>query len=530
MIFRHFNRILLGIALFFAASVLAHAQNLVRSEPANGARNVPVDVGLIRLHFDQDMKMNSWTVWLPKTGKFPPPVTSANFAPWSSPRTFELKLKKLEPDTLYALQLNSARKKGFKAARDGKPLAVTVISFRTGAVGPDRSTGGQEGPLEKIKGQGGRDGKPVSIRLGGNDPEPGAARTAIAPGWRFQVSRTTLVDMVARQGNQSMPIRVMMQTKFIEEVTRVARNRAAEATREVNLAVEKERDPESGEVKETQTCPRGSTYRIVFTPDGSQVLDARTGARVSEEVADCIGAPLSPELWPEGRLTKGQRWTYQNEDVTRRLWFMEARGGRLDLQVADIARDPDLGIVVAKIRGKVETKIQMENLLMDFRADVSIDLPPAIGVPLMIHFKGKMSTQGTGQDQNGNQVSYTVSGDRELYQTSAPARNVVGGPRTGAAPGSPVSGDATFGYDRKNPICVGPGPAAAKAYLGGLRDARGRPLRCRHAGSMGPGPHGNILDLYILTDTDGKEFRLFVDHYHPDKGYKNVPAPRGLTR
>ncbi len=517
MIFKHHDRILLAITLFLATSALGHAQKLVKSEPASGARNVRIDLGVIRFHFDQDMKMNSWTMWLPGKGKFPPPVSGANTAPWKSPRIFELKVKKLEPDTLYAVQLNSARKKGFQTARDGKPLAVTVISFRTAPVSapPDRSIGGggEEAPDRSIGGK-----------------ESGAGQAAMAPGQRFKVSRTTLVDVVRSQGNQSLPFRTLWQARFIEEVNKVARNRAAEVTRQVNLAVMKERDPQTGEVKETHTCARGSTYRIVFTPGGSQVTDARSGTRAAEEVADFIGAPLSPEIWPEGRLNKGQRWTYQDDEVTRRLWFMEARGGRLDLQVDDVARDPDSGLEVAKIRGKVQTQIQLENLVVDYQADVRIDLPPAVGVPLMLHFKGKMFARGTHPDPSDNQVPYTVSGDAEVYQKSAPAKKVVGGPHPGASPGSPASGNATFGYDRNNPVCVGPGPAAARAYLNGLRDARGRPLSYRRAGSMGSGPHGSILDLYILTDLDGQEYWIFVDHYHPAKGYKNVPAPKGLTK
>ena len=123
---------MLSVAGVMAAAVVcwAGAPKLARCEPANGAKGVAVDVGALRLFFDQDMKQNQWTLMRSGRGEFPPTDPGAG-ALWVDSRTFELRLGRLKPGTTYAVQLNSDRRQGFRSAAENAALAVTVVTFTT---------------------------------------------------------------------------------------------------------------------------------------------------------------------------------------------------------------------------------------------------------------------------------------------------------------------------------------------------------------------------------------------------------------
>jgi|GEM_PF-4300023 len=110
---------------------------VVRSEPANGARDVPTDIGVLRFYFDRNMKQNSWTFWQADDVEFPP-QEGTNDDPWRDPRCVELRVSELKSGTTYAVQLNSPKKQGFRSAQGDEPLPVTKIVFSTGA-GPGGS-------------------------------------------------------------------------------------------------------------------------------------------------------------------------------------------------------------------------------------------------------------------------------------------------------------------------------------------------------------------------------------------------------
>jgi hypothetical protein len=116
----------------------AEAPRVVKSTPADGAKEVPVDVGKIVIVFDRNMKMNSWSLLEVQDHPFPPMVPEED--PWSDPVTFVLPIKTLQPNTTYALQLNSEKKKGFLSAEDQVPLPVTVLTFTTAGAGTGGST------------------------------------------------------------------------------------------------------------------------------------------------------------------------------------------------------------------------------------------------------------------------------------------------------------------------------------------------------------------------------------------------------
>jgi hypothetical protein len=97
-----------------------------------------------------------------------------------------------------------------------------------------------------------------------------------------------------------------------------------------------------------------------------------------------------------------------------------------------------------------------------------------------------------------------------------------------------TSDDTDYGSEKK-PIKLGSkdelgGPKAERAYLDALRDEAGKPVTYKRVGSVGKSPDGNVMDLYEVTTTSGKKFKLYIDMYHPKKGPGDQPAPKGLFK
>lgn len=113
------------------SAVNAAPPMLIRSEPADGEREVSTSIGVMRFRFNQNMKQNSWTFWKSDKADFPP-TKGGDDTQWIDPRCVELQIGKLKSATTYAVQLNSATKKGFRSAQDDEPLPLTLISFTTG--------------------------------------------------------------------------------------------------------------------------------------------------------------------------------------------------------------------------------------------------------------------------------------------------------------------------------------------------------------------------------------------------------------
>ncbi len=141
--------ILVGIPLLMLSSANANPPELAESEPPNGATGVKLDIGVIRLHFDRNMKMNSWTLWGSDKGEFPP-VEDAEASPWRDPRCAEIKIKTFQPNTTYALQLNSDRRQGFRSAEGDSPLPVTTIVFQTGEEGTGKAVPATKAPTDSL--------------------------------------------------------------------------------------------------------------------------------------------------------------------------------------------------------------------------------------------------------------------------------------------------------------------------------------------------------------------------------------------
>ena len=115
--------------IVWTGHVIAATPNVIKSTPDNGATGVAIDVGRIIIVFDRNMKMNSWSLMISEKGPFPPMIQEDE--PWIDMLTFELRVRRLKPQTTYAIQLNSKRRKGFMSAEDQIPLPVTTITFTT---------------------------------------------------------------------------------------------------------------------------------------------------------------------------------------------------------------------------------------------------------------------------------------------------------------------------------------------------------------------------------------------------------------
>lgn len=97
------------------------------------------------------------------------------------------------------------------------------------------------------------------------------------------------------------------------------------------------------------------------------------------------------------------------------------------------------------------------------------------------------------------------------------------------------SDDPSYGFTKENPIKLGgadPGESvqASYYYLKLLRDRNGKPCSARRLGSVGGGTDGHILDLYLLTDSTGAEYKIYLDMYHPEIHPKEAKAPKGFTK
>lgn len=98
-----------------------------------------------------------------------------------------------------------------------------------------------------------------------------------------------------------------------------------------------------------------------------------------------------------------------------------------------------------------------------------------------------------------------------------------------------TSDDATFGYTKENPVKLGSSSGeisqhvtSSYVYIKQLRDKARMPFKYVRIGNVGPGEDMHIVDLYKLTDSEGADFKLFIDMYHPDSNPLDCKAPKGM--
>jgi len=414
--------LLMALAIFvWTAPALADPPRLVKSIPADGANGVSVELGKVVLVFDRNMKMNSWSLITSPKGTFPPLI--AQDQPWLDPVTFELKVERLKPNTTYAVQLNSESRKGFQTAEDQTPLPVTTIVFSTSP--QDAAANGSSEPPSAPAAE--ATPPPETAPTSAETPPTATATVDIRPGWQFAVTRSRGIKGVATYTTgEKEQFQSFQKIEFTEEIVHSKGREISEVRRQIKSAVQHDLDSESGQITPTELAPAGSSFKVIHSSHGNLLIDAATGQKIVDEVMrENFAPPILPDLWPEGALAEGQKWSFRGAEVSRRIGLFEVKGGEIHLQVEKLAKEPSTGLATAHIRGNLQTVIDLETIQLNYDARVEIDLPMALGVPFMIKFSGKLTGQGMDQDEQGRPIQYSVDGEGEVLQICKPAEKVL---------------------------------------------------------------------------------------------------------
>jgi hypothetical protein len=483
----------LFIGLALAASAAA-AANVARTEPANGAKDVALDVGVVTIHFDQRPTVAYGFSRAPE-GEFPPLAGKAAVS-WADATTMAIKVQRLKPATPYAFILKPQGGEGTLVQfttvggeapvepvqppppPPEKPAAKPTLiglwesegdkshwefkadgtitysrpeeNYELGMTGKyaleddivSFEFEGQKKPMRSrvrfvdasTMEMGGARSATRYRRIGGTPPaEPagplGPAVTTRLPmqvGWKFQGRRVLLLDLtLSAQDGSKAPLQYLKQTlAFIERVEKLEENFPVEVTRKLTQAELETRGYNEQQTKKQQVAQPGTVLRVRTVGRRAGAVIDGTGEAIDEDFEEAIGGPLAPELYPEGDLKAGMRWSYKGADLGNRMPF-ECMGGQADLRVESVARDPQSGLVVAKIRGPIQTKVQPGDIPLDLKGQIVIDLPVAIGIPLVAKIEGTLTAQTTFTDPQGRQHPVTVSGKGSFVQTVGPAMNIV---------------------------------------------------------------------------------------------------------
>jgi len=370
---------------------------VVKSQPADGAKNVSLNLGKVEIQFNRNMKMNTWT--LQKAGKlpFPPLAKTTDF--WIDAKTFVMLVKPLKEGVTYGIQLNGVKRKGFVTADTQETLPITTIQFTAGFAAkeeleqsiPDFETDTpQTGKLEK--------------------------------GYQFLVTNSAGVKgEIKPQGSEGIPMRFFRQAEFVDTVIELKGQKICEVQRQVNKAQINMMDMESGQMQKQELIPSGGTFVVRHANGDVTVKDLKTNEMVwDEDMKEQLSVATMPDLWPSLSLTKGQTWSYQGKDLVRRVGVFEPMGGTINLKVEKVAPEPSTGLMTAYIRGHMKTKIEMDPIPLEFNAKVEIDLPLDLGVPFMVKFEGPLSAKGSTTNEYGQPITFFIQAEGTVLQVCKP--------------------------------------------------------------------------------------------------------------
>ncbi len=275
-----------------AGTAYAAPPALARSEPAAGAKGVPIDIGVLRFWFDQDMKQNSWTFARADNAEFPP-LGDANSAQWRDPRCIELRIGRLKPGTTYTVQLNSTDKQNFRSQQGDEPLPPTLLSFVTGA-----DSGTQQPVGKKDLENAVRVSSDVKDRgaLPPSDAQPGKPEAAVIGSWRMSSQGSDLNFRFSADGRFSRTLRGDGQPE-----TSGGSWRLSGAVMELRF------DGDDELLKFTVKAPEANILELWENPQ-SWLRLVRTGASASAPPAlqpqassgtDSSGRPSCPQGWAD---------------------------------------------------------------------------------------------------------------------------------------------------------------------------------------------------------------------------------------
>ena len=248
----------------------------------------------------------------------------------------------------------------------------------------------------------------------------------IDAGSSYTVSRTADIDGSISAPGGSFPLRFSQKVVFEEAVERIDDGLPTEVVRTVSEAGMQSHDMQTGRMEPMTLCERGKQYLISY--NGSEIVmrDIDTKERIRDDtLLEPLGTSVVSPLWPDGELGAGRRWSYEGTDLTRRFGFLDARGGKIDLRVDTVKTDDKTGLRTAYIKGALNTSIEFEFAILEYRADVEIDLPVDLGIPTRISYDGTLEGEFVNYDYWGQAVTMQVRAKGAAVQACALSREMI---------------------------------------------------------------------------------------------------------
>ena len=476
-----------------------------------------VTLGVVRLVFDRDMHTDSYTCWKSPAGTFPP-VLKDGGAVWKDARTFELKLEVLQPDTQYALQLNSDRKEGF-AATDGAPLPITTVRFKTAAAAPRAPRQDVYDPSADEPAQPQPQTRPGPAESGGGRAPSGAGLSLHWNAKVGQISRLTQTTRLQMKINatsgteqQAENLDQLLKVQYREQHLEVADGRPVRVNRVIELAQTSAKDPQTGEVQRQDLPFTGLDCDLRLGPDGTyEVVTVRKGdASAAAEMAE---SSAFITLEPDGPVKVGDTWQLTGPRLAAVLKGLNATEGSVALRLAKVDKDPKLNQDVAMIEGTLRVRLQLPNdLAADLTGTLTEQFVPEVGLSFLRHVKGTLKVDQT-INAEGQRITVRGDGEVEMIQERAVQKGEGGSNADRDLPGARESGRAERSADR--PAEPNDRPAAPQPRADGGRGAD------RSAGSPGQGVY-----LTLFRDpAQGAFFMLVPRDWKTDGGM--VPSGAG---
>ncbi len=428
---------------------------LQESDPADGETNVELDIGKIRLVFNQKMNTESHTLWMSDKGEFPP-QSADNAAPWKDDRTFEFNIGRLNPNTQYAFQLNSESRTGFQTVK-GDPLPVTVIRFQSG---PAKAASSREIQLgETVKEEAKRE-LPKQEKTGHDSFSSGEAGgkslnlQSAELKWNAkqdQVSKMTQIiriklNLTYRNQWQETPQIVDNLTKIqcIDRYEQVRDGLPVTIRRRIVLAQSMVKDPMTGEVMREDMPILNNEAELQMLQDGSyqvtRMIEGHMGN--AEYVAE---SAYWFSVLPDRTVRPGETWELTGERLRGLLTALDCRNGRFENRLQQIYEDPQGHFEVAKMEGNLSAVVDLgEGIEGNVQGTMTTEFIPSAGLPFLRHLKstvqvntrlntyeGPLQVTGTGEIEAVEERALLDSWP-EAGQSYGNSDRQYGGPQSGS--------------------------------------------------------------------------------------------------
>ena len=418
------GRAAVGLALVTWTMAHADGLKLLRSEPADGATDVAVGVGVVRLTFNQDMRTDSFTVWKSPQGQFPP-VNKEVESRWTDARTFELPIQRLTAGAEYFIQLNAEQRQGFRSTRD-EALPITTIRFKTAA---DKSAGRQD-----IY-------DPSAERPAASRPAT-AVTTRPAEGecllkWNAQIgqvckmTQTTRVrlDLTVSAGDESQrqTLDTLTKAQYTDTFLAVEAGLPTRIQRRIDDGQVTTRNPDTGEMEREELPYKGLSVEARTRSDGGfELVSVEDGDRTAadEMIDECRWYTLEP-----GRAVKvGESWSLTGTQLAIVLGGLNAREGEITMRLARVAKDPQLAKDVAHLEGRIKAQMELPGgITPRLEGTLAVDFVPDVGLPFLRQCKAKLRVDQVIENE-GQRVKVVGGGEVEIVEERAVSKD--GGPRS----------------------------------------------------------------------------------------------------